>query len=331
MFLQIFLFELKYRIKRPATWLYFFILFLFGLLSIATGSTPATEKVMHNSPWIIANASVIFSMFAMLICSAVMGVPLYRDIEHQTRNYFYSYPITKAGYFWGRFLGSFVFVLLIGSGLNLGFLVGSAIGPAFGWVPSGRIGHYGLWNYFQPYFLFTIGNLLLSSAIFFALVALTRNVKVIYTASIFLFISYLLASFLITDLEKRELVKLLDPFAINTFVLETRFYTPFEKNTLLAPVSRVILLNRVIWIGFSLLVIGFAFWRFSFQKFLLPDRIKKSNKSKESVMSEILLMQNVHPDFGKKHLQKVWWSLSKLEFLNIVKDNYFKAILGGGT
>ena len=273
MFSQIFLFEIKYRIKRPATWIYLFTFFLIGFLTVSTGSSPASEKVMHNSPWVMASGNIIFSMFAMLICSAIMGVPLYRDIEHQTRNYLYAYPITKGGYFWGRFFGSFVFVLLVGTGFSCGCLAGSYVGPSLGWVPAERIGHYGLWNYFHPYFAFAISNLLLSSAIFFALVSLTRNVKVIYTASIFLFIGYLLASFLVSDLEKRELVKLLDPFAVNTFQLETRFYTPFEKNTLLAPLSKVVVLNRLIWLGIAMAIILFAYAKFSFQKFLQPGHL----------------------------------------------------------
>jgi ABC-2 type transport system permease protein len=141
MFWQIFLFELKYRIKRPATWIYFFIFFLIGFLSVATGSTPASEKVFHNSPWVMASGNILFSMVGMLICSAIMGVPLYRDIEHQTRNYFYAYPITKGGYFWGRFWGSFLFVLLIGTGFSWGSVAGGVVGPALGWVVPERIGH----------------------------------------------------------------------------------------------------------------------------------------------------------------------------------------------
>lgn len=330
MFWQIFLFELKYRIKRPATWLYFLIFFLFGFLSVATGSTSATEKVMHNAPWAMANGNVVFSMFAMLVCSAIMGVPLYRDIEHHTRYYLYSYPITKGGYFWGRFWGSFIFILIIGTGFSWGGLTGSVAGPAFGWVPPERIGHYGLWNYFQPYFLFSIGNLLLASAIFFAMVSLTRNVKVIYSASIFLFIGYILANFLVRDLENRELVKLLDPFGIYTFELETRYFTPAEKNTLLAPLTRDIILNRIIWIGTSLVIIFYAYLRFSFQKFLRPEPVKKTKKLAKQIAAAPQIIKKIQPDFGKRHWQKVGWNLTKLEFLSIIKDNYFKAILGGG-
>lgn len=330
MFWQIFVFELKYRVKRPATWVYFSIFFLFGIFAVSTGSTPASEKVMHNAPWTMADGNVVFSLFAMLVCSAIMGVPLYRDIEHQTRYYFYSYPITKGGYFWGRFMGSFVFVLLIGTAYSWGCIIGSGIGPAFGWVPRERIGHYGLWNYFQPYFLFSVTNLLLASAIFFALVALTRNVKVIYTASIFLFIGYLLATFLTRDLENRELVKLLDPFAINTFQLETRFFTPVEKNTLLTPLTKDIIANRLIWTVTALLIIAFAYWRFNFQKFLRPEQVIKRSKRKEMAISGPLPIKNVERKFGNWHFGKIGWNLSKIEFLSIFRDNYFKAILGGG-
>ncbi|MDO9375894.1 MAG: M1 family aminopeptidase [Ferruginibacter sp.] len=331
MFWQIFLFEIKYRTTRPASWIYFFLFFLIGFLSVATGSTPATEKVMHNAPWVMADGNIIFSMVGMLVCSAIMGVPLYRDIEHQTRNYFYAYPISKGGYFWGRFLGSFIFVLIVGSAFSWGSLAGAAVGPTFGWVTAERIGSYGLWNYFHPYFTFCITNLLLSSTIFFALVSLTRNVKVIYSASILLLIGYLLANFLVSDLERRELVKLLDPFALNTFELETRFYTPYEKNTLLAPISRVVILNRIIWLTVAAAIIGFAYWRFSFQKFLQPEHSGKKKKKKELAETAPQLPKLIHQVYDKKQTFGIWANLAKLEFLNIVKDNYFRAILGGGV
>lgn len=331
MFLQIFLFELRYRLKRPATYLYFLIYLLYGFLAISTGSTPASEKVFHNAPWTMAGGNITFSMIMMLVCSAIMGVPLYRDIEHNTRQYFFSYPITKAGYFWGRFWGSFVFVLFIGTGFNWGSIAGSVVGPAFGWVPAERIGSYGLWNYFQPFFFYGITNLLLASSIFFALVAVSRNVKVIYTTSIFLLIGYALASFLTSDLEKRELVKLLDPFMVNTFDLETRYYTPAEKNTLLLAPTRTILLNRFLWLSVAAVITAIAYFRFSFQRFLAPVSLDISKEtSGDAVTTSTALIPKVTQVFNTYQRRQITWQLSKIEFLNIVKDNYFRAILLGG-
>ena len=329
MFRQIFSFEIKYRITRPATWIYLFIFILIGFLSVGTGSTPASEKVMHNAPWTMAEGNIIFSFAMILVCSAVMGVPLYRDIEYSTRNYLYAVPITKAGYFWGRFFGSFVFVLLIGTGFSWGSLIGAYVGPVFGWVPAERIGSYGLWNYFYPYFAFSIGNLLLSSTIFFALVSFTRNVRVIYSASILLFIAYLLGNFLIRDVENHNLVKLLDPFIVNTFALETRFLTPFEKNTLLGPLTNVYLLNRLIWVGLSIGLILLTYYNFSFQKFLQPER-STEKKSKDDGVKAPPLLKHVHQQFGSFYKKTILWNLTKIEFLNIVRDNYFRAILLGG-
>jgi ABC-2 type transport system permease protein len=173
MFWSIFLFELRYRLRRPATWIYFFIFFLFAFISISTGSSPASEKVFHNSPWTLGSLIITFSMIMMLVCSAIMGVPLYRDIEHGTRQYLFSYPITKAGYFWGRFWGSFFYVALIGSSLSWGAWAGALVGPLFDWVPAERIGNFGFGNYFYSYFTVGLSNLFLASTIFFALVALT--------------------------------------------------------------------------------------------------------------------------------------------------------------
>ena len=46
-------------------------------------------------------------MLMSLVSSSVMGTALFRDIEYQTKDYYLAYPITKLGYFWGRFLGPF--------------------------------------------------------------------------------------------------------------------------------------------------------------------------------------------------------------------------------
>ena len=329
MFRQIFSFEIQYRISRPATWIYLAIFLLIGFLTTSTGWSPASEKVMHNAPWTMAEGNIIFSFAMILVCSAVMGVPLYRDIEYSTRNYLYAVPITKGGYFWGRFFGSLVFVLLIGTGFSWGAFLGSFVGPPLGWVPAERIGSYGLWNYFYPYFTYAISNLLISSSIFFALVSFTRNVRVIYSASILLFIAYLLGNFLVQDIENHNLIKLLDPFLVNAYSLETRFFTPFEKNTIYAPITNAFLLNRLIWLGLSTALILFTYYSFSFQKFLQPEK-SSEKKSKDDGIKAPPLLKNVHQQFGGAYKKTILWNLTKIEFLNIIRDNYFRAILMGG-
>jgi hypothetical protein len=43
----------KIQTKRPATWAYFGILMLFGLIVSIGGNGPASEKVFVNSPMVL--------------------------------------------------------------------------------------------------------------------------------------------------------------------------------------------------------------------------------------------------------------------------------------
>jgi len=132
MFKEIFLFELKYRLKRPGTWAYFGILLVFGLIIAIGGNGPASEKVFVNSPIAIARMLATVSIFGIMLASAVMGVPVYRDIEHGTQDYYFSFPISEKGYIFGRFMGSMLTLLLISLGLQLGLIIGFGLGILLG-------------------------------------------------------------------------------------------------------------------------------------------------------------------------------------------------------
>src|ERR1700750_2399570 len=119
MFLEIFLFEIRNRVRRPAFYLCFAAAFIFTLVSFATGSLPVGEKEHINSPYLITFWCCGMTMMMMLISSSVMGTALYRDIEYQTKDYYLTYPITKNGYFWGRYLGSFTFMVIIALAIPL--------------------------------------------------------------------------------------------------------------------------------------------------------------------------------------------------------------------
>ncbi len=115
MFWKIFLFEIQNRLRRPAVYIYFAAALIFATFIFATGSVPLGDKEHINAPYLIALYCAAITMLMMLISSSIMGTPLYRDIEYNTKDYYLTYPITKAGYFWGRYLGSFLFMLFIGS------------------------------------------------------------------------------------------------------------------------------------------------------------------------------------------------------------------------
>ncbi|MEM6380302.1 MAG: peptidase M1, partial [Bacteroidota bacterium] len=222
MFKEIFLFELRYRWKRPATWAYFGILFLFGALIGGSGNTPASEKVLINAPGAIAEMIIVISIFGIILGSAIMGVPVYRDIEHKTQNFYFSYPINEKGYILGRFLGSFAVLLMISLGFHLGMMLGFTICQVFEIEEASRFGPFNLWHFIQPTLTIMWPNLLLSGTIFFALVSLSKRIMLAYAGGALLFVFYLVASTLSQNLDSREFMSLIDPFALNTVDYITR-------------------------------------------------------------------------------------------------------------
>ena len=328
MFKDIFLFELRYRFKRPATWSYFGLLVIIPMLLIGFGNTPASEKVFHNAPIVVAEILLLVSIFGILIASAVMGVPVYRDLEHKTSNYLFSYPISKTAYFMGRFWGSFVTLLFISCGALLGMYLGSLLGPAFG-TEASRFGPNLLVNYFLPWFTLLVPNLWLAGCLFFALIIFTRNIRSIYSGGIVVFIVYLLSNFLAQDIENKELVQLLDPFGLNSFSYQTRYLTPFEQNSFLLPFEGNLMWNRILWSGIGLAFFIAGYWRFSFERFFKTDRKAKKEKTAEEPVAEKKKVFAV-ADFAKGYQWASLKTLARIEVKNIMKDIYFRSILLGG-
>src|SRR6476659_3753871 len=169
MFNKIFLFEIKYRLHRPAIYLYFLACLGFTFLAFAIGAMPLDEKQFINGTSALAFYVSIMSMMMMLVSSSIMGIPLYRDIEYDTKEYYLSYPITKAGYFWGRYLSSFLFVVVVDSAVLFGAYLGCKAGPAIGWVDTVHYGPNHFINYIQPFLTIALHNLFFTSSLFFGL------------------------------------------------------------------------------------------------------------------------------------------------------------------
>lgn len=332
MFWKIFLFEIKYRLKRPATYAYFGILFLYALVSGIYGNSPASEKVFVNSSYAIGQFLIILSIFEMLIASAVMGVPIYRDIEYQTKDYFFAYPIHEKSYLMGRFMGSFVILMLISFGYHIGTLLGGPLGVAAGEIEPEQFGPVVLYYYFYNTLVLSLPNLFFTGTIFFSLVALTRKITATYAASVLLFIGYLVTVTLTQDLDNKTLVDILDPFALTTYQNATKYWTPSEQNIMLIPLEGNFLWNRILWISVSLLLFVFTYFRFSFRSMLevSSGKIKKEEEvvRKGRSLADLPMANKIYS--SSIYLNKML-RLSFLEFKNVTKDFYFISILLAGV
>jgi ABC-2 type transport system permease protein len=329
MFWKIFFFEISNRFRRPAVYLYFLAAFVFTIGTFATGSLPIGDKENINAPYLIAMWCAGITMLMMLISSSVMGQALYRDIEYQTKDYYLTYPITKAGYFWGRFFGSFFCMLAIASSIIIGAYIGTKFGPLMGWKDSKQYGPNHFIYYLHPFLTIALPNLFFTSSLFFGLVAITRNVKVIYSGGILLFLGYFLSLFFFGNSNNERVITLADPFGLNSIRYLSNAANSFQKNNTLFPITGNFLLNRLIWSGVGLIVILFTYFRFSFDKFFSGKRDKAAIDDDVSKVKRVIF-KDVHVSFNGAYNRKTLWQLSRLELRNILRDNYFWIIISSG-
>ncbi|WP_018479576.1 M1 family aminopeptidase [Pontibacter roseus] len=340
MFKEIFLFELRYRMKRPATYIYFALLFLMAFFTmLALGSAfgggviigdASGGKVYANSPYQINWIVTLMSWFGVLITCSMMGTPIFRDFEHKTHSLYYTTPITKAGYLFGRFTGSFLVTLFVFLGVGLGAMFATVM-P---WMEPDKLGPFNLMWYIQPYLTIVIPNLILTGAIFFTLATLTRSGLSIYVGGVIFLVLYGVSSSLTGDLDNETLANLLDPMGASAVYYTQRYWTTAERNTLMLPFSEHILMNRLLWMAIGGAILAFCYYRFSFsfanQGFKLFRRRNSAEAAGAFVPTERLQLPKVSQNFSFNLSLSQYFKLTKLEFKGIVKSVYFLAITLAG-
>jgi ABC-2 type transport system permease protein len=253
-FREIFRFEFVYQARRVRTWLYFAI--LFGVAYSLVRTDPGGEGVV-NSPFDIAQDTVLTGLLWVLAAPIVAGSAAARDVQTRMHALIYAAPIGKADYLGGRFLAAFVLNALILLAVPLGaltavYLPGRAPNLVAPLRPAVYLSSYGILA-LPTAFAFT--------AVQFSFAALTRRPMVSYLGSL-LFLAN--PAGLVTNvLQMPGPGKLLDPtLRLNVLVLMGDTLTPLEKNTVLTGLDRSILLNRLLWIGVAVAILAFTYVRF---------------------------------------------------------------------
>ncbi len=325
MWLKILQFELKYRFKRPATYIYFAILFLLSFLAISTDVVQiggGAGLVKENAPVTIATMMSILAAIFMMITSAVMGVAVLRDYEHNTASIIFTNPITKLDYLSGRFIGSFITLLFIFSGILLGFILGEFM-P---WRDAEKLLPFNLWNYLHPFLWFVIPSLFFSGAIFFISGALTRKMVFVYLQWIALFIVYQITAILFDEIDDRSLASILDPFAISTIQVETQYWTVDERNSMVIPIAGDVLWNRLLWTGIGLITLIIGYFAFNFN--IVRSRRGRRKQSAFAAFSPASIsIPAIAQQFGLKTDLKQLFSQTWFYFKQVLRSIPFIAIV----
>jgi ABC-2 type transport system permease protein len=268
--LQVAGFELGYYLRRGSTWIYFGLFFVLSVLLIAgiggafsglrLNLGGAGGKVLVNAPYVVTVIICTLSLFCVLVTAALAGNAGYRDFGTGMHPLVYSTPVPRSALLGGRYLATVLLNLLVYGGIGLGVWLGS-FGP---WLDRESFGPTVAGGYVQAYLYFILPNVMLVSAVFYGLAALTRKILPNYLGGVILLVGYLLSGTLARDPGSRWVASLIDPFGLRALQQATVYWTQVERNGELLSFSGVILYNRLIWLGVTALLAFVVYRRFRF-------------------------------------------------------------------
>jgi ABC-type transport system involved in multi-copper enzyme maturation permease subunit len=317
-------FELRYQFSRGLTWVFvgaFFLMAFFATASDAVLNTGAGGQVHRNAPYVLASALGILTAIGQVFTTAIAGMAVLRDRQMGTEELLFTTRLDRRGYLIGRFLGALAAMLAIFLALPLGLLLGSVM-P---WNPADRMGPVSVWAVVQPYLVIGIPNLLFVSALFFAVGALTRKAFAVYTAGIVLLVLWQIMIQVVTDLDRLTLAGLLDPFALVTTDVVTRYWSVAEKNTRLLPVAGLLLQNRLLWCAVALGLFGLAYARV---RLALQGTGSGAVKPKAAAVeaTAVRVVPAVSHRFDSRSHWAMYRSVAVASLRSIASETTFKAI-----
>jgi hypothetical protein len=148
------LFEARQRLRRLSTWSCFLGFLALAMLWMAAAGGVFRDAFVSfggpgliNAPRQVALSSAFLGCLGSVAIAANMGRAVQQDVEYGTQHFFFSAPIPKYAYVFGRFLGAYAVLAVVLAAIPIGCLLGTLL-PG---VDPGRLGPYAASAYLAPY------------------------------------------------------------------------------------------------------------------------------------------------------------------------------------
>lgn len=327
-------FEARQRLSLLSTWIYFGVFLALGVLWMAAAGGAISEMVITfgsrvpiNGPRQVAFAVAFLSCLGAVVTAALAGRAIEQDIEYGSHPFFFSAPIRKFDYVFGRFLGALLVQAVVFSAIILGIWLGS-------WLPAidpERLGPSTWSTWIGPYLYTLLPNMFIFGAIFFVLAALTRRMLPVYVASVVMTLGYTIAPSLARDLDFKTLAALIDPFGTAALIRLTEYWPIVERSVRPIELEGVYLLNRLLWSGFALMVLALGYWRFQLRDAqelrALPQSLAESAATPTFAPNQ----QRSQPDFGARKLFALLLAASWRDLRESIRSVYFICLALAGA
>lgn len=316
--------EFRYLLRSPMMIVVFAIFFLLPFFAMVSDNVQigGGGNVLINSPYAIMQTLLIMTVFSVFAAPSFIGNAVLRDMDYRMDGIVFATPITKRDYLLGRFVGAYLGLALSLTSIPLGMLIGS-LWPG---IDPETLGPIRLDHYAFVYLVHVMPALFLVSAIFFALAVLSRSIMVTYLGAMGFLMLFFVGLQLLSGPDYRELTALLDPFGLNALAYETQYWAAFERNEQLFGWTGLMLTNRLIWLGASLLLVGLAYWRFSFRK---PAKLgKRKGPGETAAPATQIALPKATPQAGAGPVRAMLARRVHFEVRQVIRSLPFLIIVG---
>ncbi len=330
MFGKIAAFEFRYQLRNPVFWVAggLFFLLAFASMTIEGIQIGDTANVHLNSPFAVAERTLVLSVFFMFVSAAFVANVVVRDDETGFGPILRATGVGKASYLFGRYLGAYGAAAAAFAAVPLAILLGSLM-P---WLDKEKLGPTHLADYAYAYAALGLPTLFVTSAAFFALATATRSMMATYLGVLGLLAAYLISGILAARMDLREVAALADPFGLRPFILATRYWTAADRNARVPSIAGALLLNREIWslVGVALLALAWRIFRFE---------TRGSRRKRREVPADVApaLVPDVgsaapaQPQFGPATALAQFWARTRFDFGQVVRSPAFFVLLALGV
>ncbi len=320
-----FKYELKAWLKAPLPWI---LLLINSLLVMGAVSSDNIQigggigSVLKNAPSVVQTFYAVFSVLGLLITTAFMNGTALRDFESGMESLVFASPIKKYSYFFGKFLGGYLVSLIPLFGVSIGVL----IGPLMPWAPAERYGDVLALGHWQGILHFALPNTLFGGVLMFALAMKYRSAMVSWIGAMLILVLLSISGGLSSELENESFGSLLDPFGSNAMEVVGKYRTVDEQNASGVPLTGDFMLNRLVWTGISLLLLGFLYTRFTMGMSESKQK-KPKTKSKAADQPSVTNYIPKRPESADGFVWSSFWQILKFEYKSVVRHPTFIILL----
>jgi ABC-type transport system involved in multi-copper enzyme maturation permease subunit len=329
MFFTFFKREVMSGLKRPMIYIFMFIVALLVFFAVVSDNVMiggAVGDVHKNAPAVVGVFVSVLNIFGLLFATAFFNNAALRDYQYQFSEILFSTPLSKAGYFFGRFMGAWLLSTLVMVGVYLGMVVGGFLAPIFDWLGPERLGPTPWGAFFSSYFLFVVPNMFFAGTIIFLLATRFKSTIISFVGTLLIIVGYIISVNLTSDIENQATAALVDVFGYSAYNLDTQYFTPAERNVMGPAFGGHLLTNRMLWMGIGLVILALSYFGFSFAT--KATKQKKAKKDKATTIEKKIIYRPLVPE----NIEDIsGWatfvSFFKINFLSMFKSTTFVILL----